>query len=216
MNIALINGSPKAERKSNSAILLRFLKSKLNSDGLVASYHFNRPGNSEYFQELCGMDTLVLSFPLYADAIPSHFFRTMVEFEAYRNRVKPQREIWVYVLMNNGFYEGRQCGTALRIVRHWCRRAGLVYAQGAAAGAGETLRFLKKTPLGHGPLENLGRAVTTLASNIMERKRGDDILFSPNMPRFFWQFMANKVFWLPAAKKNGLSRKDIYRAAAPR
>lgn len=215
MNIALINGSPRAERKSNSAILLRFLKSKLGNDSPVASYHFNRPGNSEYFQELCGMDTLVLSFPLYADAIPSHFFQIMVEFAAYRNRANLQQEILVYVLMNNGFYEGRQCNTALRIVRNWCRRAGLVYAQGAATGAGETLGFLKQTPLGHGPLGNLGKAVTALALNIMERKKGDDILFSPNMPRSFWQFMANRVFWLPAAKKNGLNRKDIYRATAP-
>ncbi|MDR1302886.1 MAG: hypothetical protein LBK43_10525 [Treponema sp.] len=123
------------------------------------------------------MDVLVLSFPLYADAIPSHFFQTMVEFEAYRKRTNSQRETWVYVLMNNGFYEGRQCSTAIRIIRHWYYRAGLVYAQGAATGAGETLGFLKKIPLGQEPLRNLGKTITVLALNIRERKKGDALFF---------------------------------------
>lgn len=208
MKIAMINGSPKPG-KSNSAIMLKTLDPLLSTGNEITYYNINkRPLTIEQYCELCRMDTLIIAFPLYVDGIPSHLFRMLVALEEFM-KVEREQEIYVYAIINNGFFEGRQNHIALEILRNWCLRSGLHFGQGLGQGAGEMMGFLEKVPLGQGPLKNLGKAMESLSHNIHSRSVGESMLFSPNFPRFAWRFSATHSFWNATAKKNGLKKKDI-------
>ena len=154
------------------------------------------------------MDVLILAFPLYIDALPSHLFRMIIDLEAYL-KSEPNKDLYVYALVNNGFYEGHQSHIAFDILQNWCVRCGIHFGYGIGQGAGEMLDSLEKVPLGHGPLKNLGVHINHLAENIQAKRTEPAVLFSPNFPRFAWKFMATHFFWNTTAKKNGLTKKDI-------
>ncbi len=208
MKIAMINGSPR-QGKSNSAILLRAIEPLVSQGNEISHYNISRePLAGGQYGELCHMDVLVFAFPLYVDALPSHFFKMLVDLEGYM-KAERKKDIYVCALINNGFYEGKQCHIAFEILQNWCSRSGLIFGQGIGQGAGEMLDFTEKVPLGHGPLKNLGIAMKSVADNIKSGGTGDPIMISPNFPRFAWKFSATHAFWNAMAKKNGLKKKDI-------
>lgn len=210
MRIAMINGSPKAG-PSNSAFLLQTLESLLAEGHEIAHYRIrHRPLTEEQQAEICETDALVLASPLYVDGLPSHLFREMVSLEAFRQG-RPSKPLHVYVLMNNGFYEGTQNKIALEIVENWCERCGFTFGQGLGHGAGEMLGSLDKVPLGKGPMANLGRAMSEMAARIQHLESGPPLLFSPNFPRFAWKWSATHSFWNGKARRNGLKTKDVLR-----
>ncbi|WFR55719.1 hypothetical protein QA584_19160 [Anaerocolumna sp. AGMB13025] len=208
MRIALINGSPKLNN-SNSAFMLKGLETFISTGNDIIHYTINRnPLTEEQYLELCGMDILVIAFPLYIDAIPSHLFRMFVTLEEYM-KTERKKDIYVYAIANNGFYEGKQNHIAFEIINNWCLRCGLHFGQGIAQGGGEMIGFMEKVPLGHGPLKNLGNTMKALAANLQARQTEPSALFSPNFPRFAWRFAATHFFWNASAKKNGLNKKVI-------
>ena len=204
MKIALINGSPKAG-KSNSGWFLEKLEEYLNKGHEIDRYNVVKKGITDC-RALYQMDAIVFAFPLYIDAIPSHLFRMMAEMEKSANGEKAP---FVYTIVNNGFYEGKQNRIALDIIKNWCARAGLRYGQGIGQGAGEMMGFVDTVPLGHGPLKNLGKAIKDLAQNIEAGKGGEDRLFSPNWPRFAWRIQATHLYWHKRAKGNGIIIRSI-------
>ncbi|WP_191089411.1 flavodoxin family protein [Paenibacillus spiritus] len=223
MRIARVNGSPKGG-KSNSGILLEKLAPLLEDGGCeLPLYRVGpKPFGEEQYRELYTADALVLAFPLYFDGIPSHFLRMMVGMEAWVKRqgtppaeAPGSRPLPVYVLVNNGFYEGGQCRTAVSIVRNWCGRCGFRFGMAVGFGAGEMLGSLEKVPLGRGPLKDLGQALEALASAVRTGAAGESVYLSPNFPRVAWRLAATYGFWHPQAKKNGLKVKDLKRRPEP-
>ncbi len=207
MRIAMINGSPK-RGDSNSGILLKLLEAMINTGNTITQYQINKSHLTEgQYIELCHADTLIFAFPLYIDAIPSHLFRMMANLESYLKR-EMNHKIRVYIMVNNGFYEGHQNHIVIDIFKNWCKRCGLDFGQGIGIGAGEMLDITKNVPPGKGPLKNLGEAMQSLSSNINSQSYGEDILFSPNFPHFAWK-LSSTFFWHRLAKKNGLKRKDL-------
>jgi hypothetical protein len=162
--------------------------------------------------ELGGMDVMVIAFPLYSNGIPSHLLQMMVQFEDYIRKNNIQNSnIYLYVIVNNGFYEGKQNSIAVQIMKNWCNRIGFIFGQGIGVGAGEMIPYVQYVPLGYGPLKNLGKALVILSNNIINKQKGENILFSPNLPYFVWHFMAIHANWNKKAKRNGLTKKDIDR-----
>ncbi len=151
-------------------------------------------------------DVLIFVFPLYIDSINSALLRFIIELE---KRGFENKNINVYCIINNGFYEGRQNHVAADIMQNWCKAAGLTYGQTLGIGAGEMLPFLKDIPLGHGPNKNIGIALQKLSQNILSLHQGKDLFISPNWPRFLWKIQASLCFWYPRAKKNGLKREEL-------
>ncbi len=208
MRIAMVNGSPKLA-KSNSSFMLKALEPLINPGNELTHYNINKkPLTKEQYSELCNMDILVIAFPLYIDALPSHLFQMLVNLEEYM-KAERKKEIYVYAIVNNGFFEGQQSHVAFEIINNWCLRCGLHFGNGIGQGAGEMMGFIENVPLGHGPLKNLGCAMKTLANNIHLRSVEKPKLFSPNIPRFAWRFSGTHFFWNATAKKNGLTKKDI-------
>lgn len=209
MKIALINGSPKG-RSSNSGLFLNILKPLIEEGNELTSYRVNsKQLNVEQFQEINEADAIVVAFPVYFDAIPSHLLRMMVELENHRKTEKSNKEIVLYALINNGFFEGQQCKTAANIVENWCKRCSFRFGMAIGHGAGEMFSYLKQVPLGKGPLKNLGRAMSQLSNAILTNNSAESLFIQPNFPRFLWRLSSTYFFWHRQAKHYGLRPKDL-------
>lgn len=202
MKICIINGSPKAS-KSTSELLIEYLMPFIKGNEVV-TYNVFKTDFSQI--QLQGSEVLIFVFSLYIDSINSHLLRFLIELE---KRGFENKNINVYYIINNGFYEGWQNRVAADIMKNWCKAAGLTYGQTLGIGAGEMLPFLKDIPLGHGPNKNIGIALQKLSCNILSLNKGNDLFISPNWPRFLWKIQASLSVWYPRAKKNGLKRKNL-------
>jgi multimeric flavodoxin WrbA len=209
MKIALINGSPKAG-KNNSGILLQSLESLLGKEHELFHCRAGRQPLAESdYKALCQMDALVLAFPLYVDAIPAHLLEILTKLEDYM-KTERTKEVVLYAIVNNGFFEGVQNRIAISILQNWCVRAGVRFGQAIGQGAGEMLESVEKVPHGHGPMKNLHAALDTLAANLQSGRSGESILLSPKFPRVAWR-IAGTMFWHSMAKKNGVTKKELRR-----
>jgi multimeric flavodoxin WrbA len=212
VNIAFINASPRRGKYSTSGALLGLLRTKLDTAHHITEFRINGtvPVGAAELSQWNTMDALVLAFPLYVNSMPSYLLRVLSDFHAFRREHTPVTPIHVYVLMNNGFYEGSQNHIALSIMKNWCNRCGLMYGQGIGHGAGGMIGlFTGKMPLGEGPLKNLGSALIAIAANLQSRQSAVDVLTTVNMPYLEWKTMTEKSFWLVQAKKHGLTTADL-------
>ncbi|WP_028592630.1 hypothetical protein [Paenibacillus massiliensis] len=207
MNIALINGSPKGGA-TNSGFLLEKLTPFITEGNELKSYRVNaKQLKAEQYRELNQADVIVLAFPLYFDAIPSHVLRMMVELQNFRQTEQGNPNLFVYALINNGFFEGKQCTIAADMIKNWCVRCGFRFGMAVGHGAGEMLHELKM-PLGKGPLRNLGNAMTRLSTAILARSSAESLFIQPNFPRIMYR-MAAHFSWHRKAKQHGLRPQDL-------
>jgi hypothetical protein len=208
MRIGIINGSQKPG-ESNTGIILGELNRLLDRKHEISNYTLGAKRLSpEIYREIAANSVVVLAFPLYIDSIPSTVLDMLIGLE---NHIKKGavKDIAVYAIINNGFYEGNQTGIAFEIVRNWCERAGARFGGGVGQGAGEMIGALKNTPMNKGPFNNLGRALASLAEKMETKEPFGTRYLSPYFPRFLWRFMARHTFWHRLAYKNKLKKKDI-------
>ncbi len=205
MKICIINGSPK-ESKSTSELLIGYLMPFIKGNEIITYNVCKTDFSKTQFSQIQSSEVLIFAFPLYIDSINSLLLRFLIELQKREFRNK---NINVYCIINNGFYEGRQNHVAADIMKNWCKAAGLIYGQTLGVGAGEMLPFLKDIPLGYGPNKNIGIALQKLSQNILSLNQGEDLFIAPNWPRFLWKIQASLCFWYPRAKKNGLKKKEL-------
>ena len=220
----LINGSPK-RRDSSSGALLDDLRSLLDpgTETDVMTVTASHPAASSAYtgmrwepspedvKQLRGSSFLVLSFPLYVDAVPSHLLSFLMELEWQQknNRLLETEEpLAVYAAVNCGFYEGKQAALALRIVESWCLRCGFEYKQGIGCGAGAMLPQLKGAPLQKGIKKPLGAALKDMAVRIGRLEKGRDQLISLSFPRPLYIASAS-IGWRKQGRENGLTVKEL-------
>ena len=206
MKIMMIDGSPKVS-KSNSEYFLNILSDFIESKDIVKYKLSKKVDYEDIIKEINTIDTLVFAFPLYVDSLPSHVLEFLIMLEEnFKDNLKG---VNVYVIANCGFYEGKQNNIALNIMKCWCKKMNIKWAQGIGIGAGEMMGGLRNVPMGKGPNTNLGLALDNLAKNINENKSGDDIFTTPSMfPRFAFRLAANR-FWISKANRNGLKKRDL-------
>lgn len=208
MKISIINGSPK-QGKNTSEILIKYLSYKISNGNFIEIYNTNKkPLEQKQLENIADSDVLVFTFPLYIDSIPAHLLRLLTDID--KRKVLSKNTI-IYCIINNGFFEGKQNHIAIEQMKNWCFSVGATWGQAIGIGAGEMLPFISDIPLGHGPNKNLGKAVKSLADNILTRKSDTDILISPNWSRTLWKIQGTLFVWYPRAKANGLKLKDIKR-----
>lgn len=226
MKIAIINGSPKG-KNSNSSYLVNNIKKcisentdKSNVEGKnntnVSIYEFIWNHNScphNDFETILQCDSIVFCFPLYIDSIPSHLLRILIDFENYVIEIKKTKylflaEINIYVVINNGFYDGKQNHLAIDNIKHWCRHIGFIMAQGIGIGGGGMLPDIKDIPLGHGPKKTIGIELKAMCNNIILRQSGKVTFIEPNFPSLSYKFLVERR-WRKIAKTNNLKAKDL-------
>ena len=206
MKISVINGSPKAI-KSNSEILGNYLSSLLKENEIKKYYSISFRLNDENKNEIYNSDVLIFLFPLYVDGIPSNLLKLLVEFEK-KKVIKYGTKI--YCIVNNGFYEGKQNQLAILQIKNWCEKVKVRWGQGIGVGAGELLPYLKKYPLGQGPLKNLGKVLDKFSANILTLKSDEDIYINPNWLRSLY-FLQGSISWILKGRKNNLRVRELFR-----
>lgn len=206
MKISVINGSPKAI-KSNSEILGNYLSSLLKENEIKKYYSISFRLNDENKNEIYNSDVLIFLFPLYVDGIPSNLLKLFVEFEKEKV-VNPATR--VYCIVNNGFYEGKQNRLAILQIKNWCEKVKADWGQGIGVGAGELLPYLKKYPLGQGPLKNLGKVLDEFSANIITLKSDKDIYINPNWLKSLY-FFQGSISWILKGRKNNLRVRELFK-----
>ena len=199
MKVTIVNGSPKTQN-SASAIIAEALQAKLGAAANTVICSVMKQSRSEILEAIHGCDAMVFIFPLYVDGIPSHLLRLLDE--AKKEIAAAASDATVYVIANNGFFEGRQNTTALEMMRHFTASADLKWGQGIGVGAGG---MIHAAPVGRGPMKNLGRALDKLAANILSAAAAADYTFEPNFPKFLYNAIAH-LGWRLQSRKNGLKR----------
>lgn len=218
MRIVLVNGSPKS-KDSASEVLLSMLKNHLS--GEITEYRWNKPEISEEeARTISESDAVVLAFPLYIDSIPSHLMRCLVQVEASAKKAGIRNNSGInasgvntpiiYVIVNNGFFQGKQNIPAIECMEHWCRHCGFSFGQAIGVGGGGMLNAIKGIPDGHGPKKGISKCLAEMGANIMGQKPGKNDTLEPDYPAFLYKFQA-EYGWRYSAKKNGLKRKDLDR-----
>jgi len=203
MKILLINGSPKSSN-SSSELLMNELSRQLGSSNKYITLNTAELGAEMFLDKFKGVDVAVIIFPLYVDGIPSHLLRLLYESKDELRDVNPG--VRVYAVANNGFYEGKQNSLALNMIQHFCDAVGIEWGQGLGIGAGG---MLGASPIGAGPLKNVGIALKALAASINKNLSSDNIFVQPNFPKLLYKIGAH-FQWKQAAKKNGVKRSALY------
>lgn len=206
MKISIINGSPKVG-KSNSEILGNYILPLLKDNEIKKYYSISVRLNDKIKNEIHSSDILIFLFPLYVDGIPSNLLKLLVEFEREKI-IKSGTKI--YCIANNGFYEGKQNRLAILQIKNWCEKVNARWGQGIGVGAGELLPYLKKYPLGQGPLKNLGKVLDEFSANIITLKSDEDIYINLNWLKSLYFFQAT-ISWILKGRKNNLRIRELFR-----
>ena len=209
MKISFINGSQKTG-ESNSGLILDRINSLINGKHEVEIYNSGiNLFTDEAFKKIVSGDVIILAFPLFVSAVPSHTLKMLIELEKTVKRENANNLI-MYTIINCGFYEGRQNNVAFKIIENWCGRSGVKFGGGIGQGGGEMLGKIKRRPLNKGPFNNLERALHGMLEKIELKQPLETIYLNPNFPRFLFKILGTR-YWNNVARKNGLKKKDIKR-----
>lgn len=139
MKLLIFNASPKKRGGASqffSGILRLFLPGLVKKTVPLRS----RKDFDHALSQLGSADAVCISFPLYVDGLPSH----LAEFLSLAEEYCKARSLRfrLYAIANNGFIEGQQNRTALRILESWCLHSGAIWSGGIGIGGGVMLRVL--------------------------------------------------------------------------
>lgn len=208
MKTVLINGSPK-QKDSASEVILSMLKNYLS--GEVIEYAWNKKTVTDAeIETLLESDAVVFAFPLYIDSIPSHLLYCLMQVEEYAKKFGNKKMPMIYVVVNNGFFEGKQNRLAMECMEHWSKRCGFRFGQALGIGGGGMLNAIKGVPDGYGPKKRMSAYLMEMGRNITEQKSGENHTLELNYPAFLYKFQA-EMGWRMSAKQNGLKGKDLNR-----
>lgn len=206
MNIVLVNGSPKF-KNSVSGKILNSLKPCLQNN-IIEEYVFRtNEVKIDDLKHLANCNAVVFAFPLYVDGIPSHFLRCLDQMEKHL-RSNIINDIYVYTIVNIGFYEGKQASIAIEMMKNWAEKSNVKWGQGIGIGGGGMMSMIEKTAEGNGPMKNAYNALTSLANNILSRTSSEEIYTNPGIPRIVYKIGA-EIGWRRTVKENGLKTKDL-------
>lgn len=199
MKIALINGSPKP-RESTSAMLLHDIGSYMKDQAELIEINFHHSKvSSEILEQLKTIDVMIVACPLYVDGLPGHLLSCLSQLE---NQIQ-DCSIYVYGIVNCGFYEGEQANIALDVLKNWCHKTHLSWAGGIGIGGGGGLSQMPS-----GPKVPIDKELQLMAKNILQTQTNDNQYVSVVFPRFLYK-MSAQFGWRRLIKANGGHSKDL-------
>ncbi len=144
IKVLLLHGSAKGT-KSSSASLGDYIMSRLPDEGIEKeTQHIAKALRSDdrwdkLVSTVDGADTVILSFPLDWDGLPSHVVRALERLHEHRKsspQSKPQRFV---AIVNNGFPEPWHNEVSLRICRRFADEVGFEWGGGLNVGGGAAI-----------------------------------------------------------------------------
>ena len=196
--VIIINGSPK-KKDSTSGRLIEALENIMGRK--LEKYHALSLLHEENYTNIMQADTIVVVFPLYVDALPSHLLRLLLRLEAYKKTLPYKPRLFAVCVC--GFSEGSQTRTALHIMRNFAGRAGFHWRYGVGIGGGGVVAGVKN--MVKGPGADIHTALCRLAGDIEKKgeETSEDVFVEPKMPKFLYR-MGGNMGWHELAKANGV------------
>jgi multimeric flavodoxin WrbA len=228
-NALLVVGSPKVKKGSTSSLWGAYLAERLEAGGwttetLTLKASLNREkGQVELCSAVDRSDLMILSFPLYIDALPYLVTRALEVIARHRTTAPAGRPQRIFTLVNNGFPEAHQNALALAICRSFADRCGMSWAGALAVGAGEVLGGGKDLadPKRSGlPVQHIVEALDRAGADLsMGRALSLDVqgliakVPIPLLPFGVWRWLFPRfgaLFWQRMARENGVRKEEMY------
>jgi len=140
----LLVGSPKGTRSTSACLGSRVLDGlkvrgwETHTLTLKASLS-KEEGRAELLDAVDRTDLLLLSFPLYNDALPVFVLQALSAIAARRKAAQTPAEQRMAVIINNGFPETYHNAAAIAVCRKFAAESGIHWAGSLALGAGEAI-----------------------------------------------------------------------------
>lgn len=193
-----------SHKNGNSELLLKELIKITNFNGQILNITQDMEKAEEAFlKTIISGSNIIISFPLYVDAVPSYLLKFMKEIEEKAEDINAFGTI--HIIANNGFFEPEQNNIAIKIIENWCKKCG--FKMGRAMGVGGS-GMIKCMPMGKGLLKKVGECIEEFAKSIKEEEKGDIFYTKPMFIRGLYIMGANSGF-KAMGKKNGLSKKQM-------
>ncbi len=207
----LLVGSPKPG-KSASRTFAEAVGTRLEAHGLNTRIERITPSfrNEARLGELLGgiaeSDLVVLSFPVYWDAVPAPVLRLLEAWAAAAaDGSMPAARRRLAVLTQCGFPEASHCQVAIDVCRLFARKTGVTWSGALAFGMGGAIEggSVEQSPL-RPRLTDLDAAVDALASSEAIPAASLESFARPLVPAWGYPLLGGYL-WSRQAKRKGCS-----------
>lgn len=218
-NIVFISASPKINEQSSSREFLEMAGNRINADSfnkifLDVRKSMTHHKAAEDYETISQADAIIISFPLYVFSLPGILIRYLQDYyQYYKENGKTGNNAKMYAIVNCGFPEPEINREAIRVIRSFCLQVNAEFRSGIMIGGGPALLGAKNAPFMKKTMQKLNAAFSAITEDIKLEHSGnamEDVYVGVNLPRRLYLFMGDRG-WISVAKKNGLSKKDLYR-----
>jgi multimeric flavodoxin WrbA len=213
-NICFVNGSPKANAKSNSDFFINEFLNYIENNSIISRYYASKVVNDkESLEKILSNDIIIFVSPLYADTFPSRMLEFLCNLEVLAKN-KDHKNIKVYGIVNCGFYEGRQCRHALDMLKYFSRKCGFTWKFGITIGGGEYLKSFKDGLKNTIHAESLCNAFDMLAQSINnpDFNQNENICTSPDkMSAGIYRLASNFGWCYSVFKSKTISIPELFK-----
>lgn len=207
--IVLLIGSPKGNG-GTSASIGNFILKKLQNDGItLETHHVGKAVKKEEKWDLLveavdAADSVILSFPLYWDSLPSHLIEALERLHAHRKEIERKNAQNLYVVVNNGFPETWHNEVAITMCHHFAKEAGFKWRGALNIGGGAAIN--------EKPLEETGgmtlrlRKTLEMAAAVMVKGEAIPIEVDKRLKKQLypsWVVLLTNFGWRRHAKTKG-------------
>jgi hypothetical protein len=206
--IVLLNGSPKG-RGGSSGSFGDYILSKISHQGISKEiFHVGKSIRNEekwnhLVQSVKNADTIILTFPLYWDSLPSHLIKGLELLHAQKDELGKAHNF--YIIVNNGFPEPWHNEIAIEISKCFAKKMnykwqGALNIGGGAAVAGRSLE--STGGMTHRLRETLDMASKAIAQGKPIPKEVKERLTKPLYPPWV-NIVIGGMGWRHQARKKG-------------
>lgn len=206
--IVLLNGSPKG-RGGSSGSFGDYILSKITQESITKeTFHVGKSIRKDekwnnLAQSVKDADTIILTFPLYWDSLPSHLIKGLERL--YDDRTKPEKPQNFYTIVNNGFPEPWHNEIAIEICKCFAKKMNYKWQGALNIGGGASV--------GGRPLEQTGsmtfklRETLDIAAEAIEQSKPIPSEVKDRLSKPLYPPWINLVFggmsWRHLARKKG-------------
>jgi len=212
MNALLLIGSPKARRSTSEAVGT-YLLDRLREQGVetdllrILSMLRAEDGEERLRTAVRAADVVILASPLYVDSLPAPVIRAMEILAAAAvasAKQVPAATQRLTAIINNGFPEASQNGTALAICRRFAAEVGMEWVGGLALGGGGAIDGKPLDKAGS-MARNVRRALDltgeALAAGQHIPGEAVDLMAKPLMPTWLYTGIGSIGWWFQMRKR---------------